>query len=231
MPDICQDVVDWDFKKIKPGEFDEVLASVPCTKYSRALATRSRNLQLADAVLQRLVQYLLTAKPVDRERGMELTAKPVYREKGMELTAKPVDKEKGMEFMATPMVQEVLTIVRGVECHQQGGVESGEKLRLMRVRVQFENECGMALEILWETGAQTNSVRTRVVPDRYLRESKTLLGLKMVSGVELSRGTNEVAALLRSQGCSERERHKPKRIEDAVFCEAQIHVEAILSFP
>ena len=117
----------------------------------------------------------------------------------------------------------MLTIVRAVEY--------GEKLSLMRAGVQFGNEIGMALEIGLDTGAQTNLIRTRVVPETYLRESRSPLGLKTVSGAELSGGTKEVAASLTFQGYSERGGQEPNWIEDAVFYEAQIHVDAIMGFP
>ena len=131
--------------------------------------------------------------------------------------------ERKEQIKGEEWVQDVLTIVRGVECD--------EKLSLMRVGVQFGNEIGMALEILLDTGAQTNLIRTHVVPDRYLRESKTPLGLKTVSGASLCGGTKEVTAMLKFQGHSERGREEPNWTEEAVFYEAEIHCDAILGFP
>lgn len=43
-PDICTDILKWDYKKaFKPGDFEVIWASPPCTEYSRALTTRPRN--------------------------------------------------------------------------------------------------------------------------------------------------------------------------------------------
>ena len=72
-PAICLDVLNWDFTKLKPGEFDVVFASVPCTEYSRALTTRDRNMQLADAVVQRTLEIIRHLKPkwwfIENPRG------------------------------------------------------------------------------------------------------------------------------------------------------------------
>jgi site-specific DNA-cytosine methylase len=313
-PDICQNVLEWDYTKIKPGEFEVVFASMPCTEYSRALATRGRNLPLADGLVRRtlaairhlqpklwfienprwgelrnrefmrglpwvdvdycqfsdwgykkptriwgtvgglknvccdlrtctqlmpgtrrhrevlggrdkrlgrkaefrvpdrLVRYLLTAKPEDGDKGKASVAKPTT------MKGKEVDQVRKENW-----VQDVLTIVKGVDY--------SEKLSLMRVGMQIGNEIGMALEILLDTGAQTNLIRTNLLPDRYLRESEHPLGLKTASGAELCGGTKEVTARLKFQGYSERGRQEPNWIEDAVFYEAQIHVDAILGFP
>ena len=39
-PDICEDIMKWKYQSLKPGEFDVMFASVPCTEYSMALTTR-----------------------------------------------------------------------------------------------------------------------------------------------------------------------------------------------
>ena len=49
--DICVDILQWDYRSLKPGKFDVIFAAVPCTEYSMALATRPRDLPLADAVV------------------------------------------------------------------------------------------------------------------------------------------------------------------------------------
>ena len=60
-PDICQDVLDWDFHVFQPGTFDVIFACVPCKEYSRALTTRCQDLLSADLVASRaltIIQYL-----------------------------------------------------------------------------------------------------------------------------------------------------------------------------
>ena len=58
---ICRDVLGWDFHVFQPGTFDVIFACVPCKEYSRALATRCRDLLSADLVVDRalkIIQYL-----------------------------------------------------------------------------------------------------------------------------------------------------------------------------
>jgi site-specific DNA-cytosine methylase len=62
-PDICQNVLEWDYTKIKPGEFEVVFASMPCTEYSRALATRGQNVPLADRLVRRTLAAIRHLQP------------------------------------------------------------------------------------------------------------------------------------------------------------------------
>ena len=60
-PDICEDVLNWDFHAFRPGTFDVIFACVPCKEYGRAMTTRVRDLLLADLVVYRalkIIQYL-----------------------------------------------------------------------------------------------------------------------------------------------------------------------------
>jgi hypothetical protein len=63
-PSITTDVMRWDFKKaFQPGEFEVVVAGVPCTEYSRALTTRPRDLPKADAIVQRALEIIRYLDP------------------------------------------------------------------------------------------------------------------------------------------------------------------------
>jgi len=52
-PDICQDILEWDYTELDPGTFDIVLAAPPCTEFSPALTTRSRRPDQALRLVQR----------------------------------------------------------------------------------------------------------------------------------------------------------------------------------
>ena len=57
--DIQADVLTWDYQHNYPRHhFDCVHASPPCTEYSRAKTTGVRNLELADAILQRTLDII-----------------------------------------------------------------------------------------------------------------------------------------------------------------------------
>ena len=61
-PDLVIDVLKWRYKeRFKPGDFDIVAASPPCTEYSAALTTRPRRMKEADRVVARtraIIEYL-----------------------------------------------------------------------------------------------------------------------------------------------------------------------------
>lgn len=61
-PTICEDVLTWDYKaQFQPGHFQVVVASPPCTEYSAAKTKGTRDLDGADAIVQRtleIIQYL-----------------------------------------------------------------------------------------------------------------------------------------------------------------------------
>ena len=62
-PDICEDIMEWKYQNLKPGELDVIFAAVPCTEYSMALTTRPRVLQKADEVVKRTLEVIQILKP------------------------------------------------------------------------------------------------------------------------------------------------------------------------
>jgi len=53
--DISCDIMDWDYHVYEPGFFDVIWASPPCTEYSRAKTVGVRNLEMANAIVQRTI--------------------------------------------------------------------------------------------------------------------------------------------------------------------------------
>ncbi|KAK3250378.1 hypothetical protein CYMTET_40236 [Cymbomonas tetramitiformis] len=62
-PTFVSDVRDWEFRKFRPGFFDVIWASPPCTEYSQAKTTGVRQLREADACVRRTLQILDYLKP------------------------------------------------------------------------------------------------------------------------------------------------------------------------
>ena len=58
--DVTIDVLEWDYAAFPRGHFDCIWASPPCTEYSiaRATARRPRNLEVADAIVQRTLDII-----------------------------------------------------------------------------------------------------------------------------------------------------------------------------
>ena len=59
--DINTDILNWDFNIYEPEHFDVIWASPPCTEYSRALTTRTRNISSANQTVLKtleIIEYL-----------------------------------------------------------------------------------------------------------------------------------------------------------------------------
>lgn len=65
-PDICVDVMVWDYRAaFPPRHFDVIAASPPCTEYSIALTTRPRDLDTSNLIVKRtleIIAYFLPSK-------------------------------------------------------------------------------------------------------------------------------------------------------------------------
>jgi site-specific DNA-cytosine methylase len=61
-PDICADMLTWNYKEhLKPGDFDVVWASPPCTEYSQAKTVGPRDIEGANKLVRRtlaIIKYL-----------------------------------------------------------------------------------------------------------------------------------------------------------------------------
>ena len=62
-PTICQDILEWDFTQYLPGTFKIVAASVPCTEYSIAKTTASREYYKADKLVLKVLDAVKFLKP------------------------------------------------------------------------------------------------------------------------------------------------------------------------
>ena len=63
-PTIPTDIMKWDFKKVfPPGYFNLIAAGVPCTEYSQAKTVGVRDLETADAIVQRVLKIIHYFQP------------------------------------------------------------------------------------------------------------------------------------------------------------------------
>ena len=65
-PDICCDIMLWDYAQFQPGHFDVIWASPPCTQYSiaRSNAKTPRDLEYADSLVERALEIIRYFKPL-----------------------------------------------------------------------------------------------------------------------------------------------------------------------
>ena len=61
--DINTDILNWDYKTYEPKHFDVIWASPPCTEYSRALTTRTRNISSANQIVLKTLEIINYLKP------------------------------------------------------------------------------------------------------------------------------------------------------------------------
>jgi hypothetical protein len=63
-PDIRTDILKWDYQHaFKPGAFDYIWASPPCTEYSAAMTMRPRNLRAANRIVRRTLDIIAYLQP------------------------------------------------------------------------------------------------------------------------------------------------------------------------
>ena len=61
--DIKTDILDWDYKTYDPGYFDLIWASPPCTEYSVAKTTGTRQIEQANEIVQRTLEIIEYLQP------------------------------------------------------------------------------------------------------------------------------------------------------------------------
>ena len=63
-PDIPIDILKWEYwKEYKPGTFDVIMASPPCTEYSSAMTSRPRRMDKADLLVQKALEIIRYFQP------------------------------------------------------------------------------------------------------------------------------------------------------------------------
>ena len=62
--EIMTDILEWDFRKLKPDEFDVMWASPPCIEYSIAKTTGVRKINEANRIVLKTLEIIYYFKPL-----------------------------------------------------------------------------------------------------------------------------------------------------------------------
>jgi hypothetical protein len=62
-PDICTDILTWDYTVFNPGDFDVVWMSPPCTEYSQAKTVGERDIEGSNRLVERTLEILHYLNP------------------------------------------------------------------------------------------------------------------------------------------------------------------------
>ena len=55
---IITDILEWNYKKLKPDEIDVIWASPPCTEYSRAKTVGERKIDYANKIVKKTLEII-----------------------------------------------------------------------------------------------------------------------------------------------------------------------------
>jgi hypothetical protein len=82
-PTHLTDIMDWDYRQYPPGHFHTIWASPPCTQYSKAKTRGVRDIDGANAIVQRTIEIIGYFNPVyyfmENPQTGKLKEQPVMR--------------------------------------------------------------------------------------------------------------------------------------------------------
>ena len=106
----------------------------------------------------------------------------------------------------------------------------GDRQLLIWVKAQFKKE-DFFMQVLIDTGAEANLVRRGLLPARYLQKARNPISLLTADGTHMAGGSKETSLCLCLRTHTEEGQEEGQWCCETSFHEAEIGVDAILSYP